>query len=130
MQRTDAYHHPGDVNLFFNDPDDASAAEIEVMIAEQGSRRRGLASEALMLLMAYAVTHLGVTRFVAKIGEDNTPSLLLFRAHLGYQDLSHSAVFREHTLMLDTTSTELGDKLRAAGAHLILGTYDGGGSAK
>lgn len=44
----------GDVNLFFNDPEDAGAAEIEVMIAEAGSRRRGLAGEALRMLMAYA----------------------------------------------------------------------------
>lgn len=44
----------GDVNLFLNDPDDdRSVAEIEVMIAEAGSRRKGLGREAVRLMMAY-----------------------------------------------------------------------------
>jgi hypothetical protein len=30
----------GDVNLFFNDPDERTTAEIEVMVAEQLSRRK------------------------------------------------------------------------------------------
>ncbi len=30
----------GDVNLLFNDPDERSTAEIEVMVAEQKSRRK------------------------------------------------------------------------------------------
>lgn len=30
----------GDVNLFFNDHDERSTAEIEVMVAEEGSRRK------------------------------------------------------------------------------------------
>ena len=48
----------GDVNLFLNDPEDRHSAEIEVMIAEPLSRGKGLAYEALVLLMLYAVTHL------------------------------------------------------------------------
>ena len=48
----------GDVNLFWNDHDDGGAAEIEVMVAEPRSRRKGLATEALNLLMSYAVTNL------------------------------------------------------------------------
>lgn len=32
----------GDVNLFFNDHDDATSAELEVMIAEPAARGRGL----------------------------------------------------------------------------------------
>lgn len=45
----------GDVNFFLNDADDASIAELEVMIAEERSRGAGLAYEALTLLMAWAV---------------------------------------------------------------------------
>lgn len=45
----------GDVNLFFTIEDEGrAAAEIEVMVAEPGSRGKGLAKEALRLLMAYA----------------------------------------------------------------------------
>jgi RimJ/RimL family protein N-acetyltransferase len=90
----------GDVNLFFIQDDEdedeegegqegegeeerqrqrrGRIAEIEVMIAEPGSRRGGLATEALRLLMAYATRRLGVGKFVAKIGAANAPSLALF----------------------------------------------------
>ncbi|KXZ56741.1 hypothetical protein GPECTOR_1g668 [Gonium pectorale] len=67
----------GDVNLFFTlDEDEGGrqAAEIEVMIAEKGSRRKGLAKEALRLLMAYASRELHVLRYVSKIHEVNDAS--------------------------------------------------------
>lgn len=87
----------GDVNLFFNDADDPACAEIEIMVAEASCRRRGVASQALLLMMHYAARELGTRRFVAKIGEDNGPSLALFRK-LGYAEVGRSAVFREVTL--------------------------------
>lgn len=43
----------GDVNLFFNDLDDQSVCEVEVMIAEERWRRKGLAREALLMIMRY-----------------------------------------------------------------------------
>jgi RimJ/RimL family protein N-acetyltransferase len=44
----------GDVNLFFNDPDnDKSFAEIEIMIAEENYRRAGYGIEAIKMMMAY-----------------------------------------------------------------------------
>ena len=43
----------GDVNLFFNDHEDRTVAEIEVMIAEHESRRKGLGREALLMFMHY-----------------------------------------------------------------------------
>ncbi|KAK9825446.1 hypothetical protein WJX81_000479 [Elliptochloris bilobata] len=87
----------GDVNLFFNDPDNRSAAEIEIMIAEPHSRRRGLGREALELFMAFAVHTLGVTSFRAKIGETNSASLHLF-TQLGFAEASRSSVFQEITM--------------------------------
>ncbi len=45
----------GDVNLFFNDPDNASVAEIDIMIAEPGCRGRGLGTEAVTLMMHYGM---------------------------------------------------------------------------
>lgn len=45
----------GDVNLFFNNPNDTSAAEINVMIAEPGCRGRGLGTEAVTLMMSYGM---------------------------------------------------------------------------
>ena len=45
----------GDVNLYFNDHDDEHCAEIEIMIAEASSRRKGLGREAVCLMMKYGV---------------------------------------------------------------------------
>jgi hypothetical protein len=117
----------GDVNFFFNDHEDRSIAEIEIMIAEPASRRRGIATEALMLFMAYGVSALGVTRFRAKIGEDNVSSLQLF-AKLGYSEVSRSAVFQEVTLEL-AVEGDAKERLTAAAQQLQLGTYDGDGDA-
>jgi RimJ/RimL family protein N-acetyltransferase len=89
----------GDVNLFFNDHDDHRIAEIEVMVAEPSSRGKGIASEALRIFMAYGANQLGVTKFRAKIGENNAASLSLFEK-LGYNKVSHSEVFKEVTLEL------------------------------
>mmetsp|Transcript_18579 Transcript_18579/g.56092 ORF Transcript_18579/g.56092 Transcript_18579/m.56092 type:complete len:113 (-) Transcript_18579:1001-1339(-) len=87
----------GDVNLFFNDPDEPTTAEIEVMIAERASRRKGLAGEAIRMLMAYGATDLGVKKYRAKIGLSNSASLALFQK-LGFQEVSRSSVFQEATL--------------------------------
>lgn len=43
----------GDVNLFFNDADNPGVCEVEVMIAEERWRRKGLAREAVLMLMRY-----------------------------------------------------------------------------
>eukprot|EP00124_Ichthyophonus_hoferi_P001357 Ihof_evm5s68 gene=Ihof_evmTU5s68 len=43
----------GDVNLYFNDFEDEHAAEIEIMIAEPSSRRKGCGREAILLMMEY-----------------------------------------------------------------------------
>lgn len=44
----------GDVNIFFNDPDDdPTFGEIEVMIAEADYRKTGRGREALRIMMGY-----------------------------------------------------------------------------
>lgn len=49
----------GDVNIFFNDPDDDSTfGEIEVMIAEAEYRKTGRAREALKLMMGFGTLKL------------------------------------------------------------------------
>lgn len=113
----------GDVNLFFNDHDDRSIAEIEIMIAEPSSRRQGIATEALTLFQAYGVSALGVTKFRAKIGEDNSSSLELFQKKMGYREVSRSAVFKEVTLE-SAVEGEAAERLQAAAKQLRLGVYD------
>jgi hypothetical protein len=116
----------GDVNIFLNDPDDRSTAEVEVMVAEPSSRRRGLAHEALSLFMAFAVCHLGVTRFCAKVGEANGASLSLFEHKLGFVEVGRSAAFKEVVLELPVQGA-VRELLTAAGERLQLGVYDAGG---
>lgn len=85
----------GDVNVFFNDPDDdPNAVEIEVMVAEQAYRKRGIAKEAVSLMMGYCVQQLSVTRFRAQILMDNVDSIGLFRA-LNYKETKTIPVFHE-----------------------------------
>jgi RimJ/RimL family protein N-acetyltransferase len=69
----------GDVNLFMNDYENAFNAEIEVMIADPRYRRRGLASDALKLMIFYGTEQLKLKRFFAKIGENNLASIALFK---------------------------------------------------
>ena len=96
----------GDVNLFLNDAQDTTAAEIEVMVAVESVRRGGLAREALQLLQGWASGALGLRRFVAKIGVDNAPSLALFQ-RLGYLHVSTSSVFQEARCALPANAARL-----------------------
>ncbi|KAL0307322.1 UNVERIFIED_CONTAM: N-acetyltransferase 9-like protein [Sesamum radiatum] len=73
----------GDVNIFMNDLDDPQMAEVEIMIAEQKSRGKGLAKESILLMMAFTVENFGIHLFRAKIGESNEASLNLFQKLVG-----------------------------------------------
>ena len=95
----------GDVNLFWNDHDDPNCAEIEIMVARKSSQRKGLATEALSLFMAYAVRHLSVSRFRAKILETNIASQHLF-CKIGFEEVSRSEIFKEIVYEYMPLSTE------------------------
>jgi RimJ/RimL family protein N-acetyltransferase len=100
----------GDVNIFFNDYDnekcgDKISGEIEVMIAEAQMRGRGLAREALRLMMTFAFERLNTRKFTAKILEDNQMSLKLFES-LGFQEISRIPVFQQVNLSLDLRSSD------------------------
>lgn len=113
----------GDVNVFFNqvydDEDDDEDAvpltygEMEVMIAEPRFRRKGLADEALRMLLYYITTTptptpdatpdeaqvlpLPPTRLMVRIGSANDASLALFQ-RLGFTKFKENAVFQETEL--------------------------------
>lgn len=108
----------GDVNLFVNDNELATAAELELMVADTRSRRKGVGREAACLMMRYGVEHMGLTLFRVKVGFDNAPSLRLF-AGLGFQEVSRSEVFQEVTLEIS------GEAAAALAPPLRLRTYDG-----
>lgn len=71
-------------------------AEAEIMIAEPVARGRGMGKESLLLMLKYGTT-LGIDRFIAKIGFDNSKSQRLFEK-FGFNESSRSNVFREITL--------------------------------
>ncbi|XP_025095137.1 N-acetyltransferase 9-like protein isoform X2 [Pomacea canaliculata] len=95
----------GDVNLFFTE-NKHEVAEIEIMIAESSARGQGCGREALCSMLRYGVEVLGVTKFVAKIGEDNKPSISLF-SQLGFTETSRSEVFVEVTMELQVAEGTL-----------------------
>lgn len=69
----------GDVNMFLNDRDDPTVAELEIMVAESGARRQGIGREAVHLMMHFGVTRLNLSRFYVKINEVNTGSIAMFK---------------------------------------------------
>ena len=79
----------GDINLFFpGGAGDRAHAELMVMTADPRARRKGIAAEAVALVMRYGAARLRVERFFVKISEGNAPSLALFEA-LGYVEKGH-----------------------------------------
>jgi len=93
------------VNIFINEPEEVNsrirnAGELNVMIAEKESRKKGLATEALILAMDYAI-HIGKTNaFVAKINDINEPSKQLFEK-LGFILTEDVNYFKQVTYELE-----------------------------
>lgn len=82
--------------------------EVEVMVADRGFRRRGLAEAAVRMLMQYAIAVCGATRFVAKILDSNVGSVALFTEHLKFEMFKEVKVFHEvHLARSFTTAEEL-----------------------
>ncbi|KAK0134351.1 N-acetyltransferase 9 [Merluccius polli] len=93
----------GDVNIFLTDPNDFSLAELEIMIAEPSYRGKGLGKEVTCMMMCYVknypkgMSKLGIQKFEAKIGLDNTVSIAMFKK-FHFRELSVCKVFKEVTL--------------------------------
>ncbi|XP_032473922.1 N-acetyltransferase 9 isoform X5 [Phocoena sinus] len=68
-------------------------------------RGQGLGTEAVLVMMSYGVTKLGLTKFEAKIGQGNEPSMQLFRK-LHFEQVAVSSVFQEVTLRLTMSERE------------------------
>ncbi|KAL4240299.1 N-acetyltransferase 9 [Mactra antiquata] len=92
----------GDVNLFLNDDEDLTTAEIEIMIAEPAARGKGFGKEALLCMIRYGFESLKLETITAKIGYSNHPSISMF-TKLGFQEESKSDVFEEITYKLKLT---------------------------
>ncbi|XP_030317455.1 N-acetyltransferase 9 [Calypte anna] len=95
----------GDVNLFLTDTEDPTLGEIEIMIAEPSYRGRGFGKEATLMMMSYGVKKLGITKFEAKIGQENEASICMFKK-LHFKEVAVNNVFQEVTLRLDVSDQE------------------------
>uniref|UniRef100_A0A8C9EAS9 Alpha/beta-tubulin-N-acetyltransferase 9 n=1 Tax=Phocoena sinus TaxID=42100 RepID=A0A8C9EAS9_PHOSS len=96
----------GDVNLFLTDLGDPTLGEIEVMIAGWDRRvGEGFILQLIPLSLLGGVTKLGLTKFEAKIGQGNEPSMQLFRK-LHFEQVAVSSVFQEVTLRLTMSERE------------------------
>ncbi|CAJ2668278.1 unnamed protein product [Trifolium pratense] len=105
----------GDVNIFMNDINNPRIAEVEIMIAEQSSRGKGLGKESVLIMMAFAIEKLGIKTFQVKIGESNVESINLFKK-LGFVQTSHSNIFKEVTLELQITEPKSEEMLCLMGS--------------
>lgn len=106
----------GDTNLFFNEPDDPTTAEAEIMIAEESNRGQKLGWEAMLLMLRYGMDNLKVTSYQVKINLDNASSIRMFSKlrfqevrsisplktamTLKYLQVSRSQVFQQVTMGL------------------------------
>lgn len=70
----------GCIDLFDFDPNNLRAG-VGILIAESGKRRKGLASEALTLLINYCFELLNLNQLYCNIAVDNESSILLFKKH-------------------------------------------------
>ncbi|KAJ1675221.1 N-acetyltransferase 9, partial [Spiromyces aspiralis] len=111
----------GDINLYLNDYDDPTVAEIEVMVADPKSRGMGIGREAVQIMMHYAITKLGTKRFIAKILSKNKPSISLFIS-LGFTEIDRSEVFQQIDLTL-TVTPQTRDAIHDWTKHVVATTY-------
>ncbi len=81
----------GDVNLFV---DDELNAEINVMLAEESYRGKGIAAQVVNRVLRVAKEVLGLRRVIAKINESNRASERLF-AKLGFVEYDRIQDFGE-----------------------------------
>nr|KAG5713690.1 hypothetical protein BaRGS_024738 [Batillaria attramentaria] len=75
---------------------------------KQSARGKGCGKEALCSMMRYGVEVLTVTKFIAKIGLDNLPSIRLF-FQLGFRecDSKWTDIDPDHTMCLEDRGTEV-----------------------
>ncbi|KFW08413.1 N-acetyltransferase 9, partial [Eurypyga helias] len=73
--------------------------------AEPSYRGRGFGKEATLMMMSYGVRNLGITKFEAKIGQENEASICMFKK-LHFKEVAVNSVFQEVTLRLDVSDQE------------------------
>merc|ERR1719474_794827 len=106
----------GDINLFIQNEEeqDLQIGELNIMIAEDKSRRKGIATETLQLILEFARKHFELRQFIAKIQHDNESSIKLFKK-VGFVETDYVETFKEYTFSLSFEDEE--DLKKGKGAH-------------
>ena len=92
--RSDDNRVVGDVDLFLHAYLPKGEAELLVMIAEPTARRKGLACQAVALMMQFAIQEFQIHRFIVKILSKNVPSIKMFEK-LGFKQYEYVEAFDE-----------------------------------
>lgn len=87
---------------------------IDSQIAEKQYQRKGIATEAVKMMMSYGVHKLGITRFFVRIKDSNTASLNMFQNNksssgLSFRQCNYAECFKEVELeyLIDDDTKEL-----------------------
>ncbi|CAJ1917055.1 unnamed protein product [Cylindrotheca closterium] len=94
-------------------------AEIDIMIAENNYKRRGLGKAATCSMLLYGANKLNVHRFFCKINEDNLASIKLFEG-LGFTQCDYAACFKQVELELVEPLKKLNEILKPDGDYRVL----------
>ncbi|XP_048674953.2 alpha/beta-tubulin-N-acetyltransferase 9 isoform X4 [Caretta caretta] len=68
-------------------------------------RGRGFGKETTLIMMFYGVTKLGITKFEAKVGQENEASICMFKK-LNFKEVAVNRIFQEVTLRLDVNEQQ------------------------
>jgi len=117
----------GDINLFIQNEEeqDLQIGELNIMIAEDKSRRKGIATETLQLILEFARKHFELRQFIAKIQHDNESSIKLFKK-VGFVETDYVETFKEYTFSLileDEEDLKSGGNAHRQGQALGMGKH-------
>lgn len=132
----------GDINLFLSEEeedeneserDDTSGAEhrrrmqaeLDVMVAEESFRGKGIGKEAVCIMMLYGAEELGIRKFVVKVNETNVASRFLFEKSLGFKETNYAACFNQYEYVFQRPTpsdiiAEIREKHRIPTSRLML----------
>eukprot|EP00527_Entomoneis_sp_CCMP2396_P009037 CAMPEP_0198150140 /NCGR_PEP_ID=MMETSP1443-20131203/49621_1 /TAXON_ID=186043 /ORGANISM="Entomoneis sp., Strain CCMP2396" /LENGTH=247 /DNA_ID=CAMNT_0043815361 /DNA_START=34 /DNA_END=777 /DNA_ORIENTATION=- len=94
-------------------------AELDIMIAEDWARRKGIGKEATCLMIQYGTKQLNIERFFCKINQDNIASRKMFEQSLRFVECDYAACFQQYEYEIkrninDVIDTILGESRELA----------------
>jgi len=107
----------GDVNLFLSTNENKKEAELDIMVAVQPYRNKGIGKEVVKLILYYGITKLNISRFFVKINDKNTMSLKLFQEKFNFKMCGYTKCFKEYELEYAVGGDTAGALLDSMGCY-------------